>query len=535
MNHCYLNNNSFLYYVNDNMYVGRKMKGKTKKLVMALGMAGIVFLAIFVITTQYQISELSSIKEGGLPLSVKIFSDRSEGVAPIEINFSSIVTNNEGEISYHWDFGNGNTSTEWKSKTAYATNGTYTCNLDIEDASGKKASDSIKITAIENRPPTVSIEYVTKKPRRPQNFLIEFVLENFLAENIIYIENHGSQDYRWLRDRGYLEIIFKDQSFYTLEAISNDPDGDEIVSYDWTLNAPSYTTRLTNQPKDPTYTYSGKIIDIPTEDIYPATDYSITLTVTDSAGKTRSESLDFKVKKSQIKDNIEGIRKTIQNLITEWRSQYKDSAFMGGIGKLLFGFVTLKLLSKTPLGQLIAVIVIDTVLQTPPEEYTDGEYDSYIGPLKELTGKRTWAFNFLNKTTLWLQENTPAGAQQFARFFGAIDMEDLREYLEFENKRPEVTYPSPLNGEKNVDLNKPNLWVNVTDFEGDRFNVSIYSGYVNTTNHYKNYTNVTSSSFSAPLLPLPPSETIEWNVTIEELDCPEEKFTVYYEFTTDYE
>jgi len=509
---------------------------ETKKILKVLGVVGIIFLSIFVVTTQYQISELSAAEEEILPLSVKIFSDRSEGVAPVQINFSSIVTNNEGEISYHWDFGNEDTSTEIKPTALYEKNGTYTCNLDIEDESGKKASDSIVINAIENSPPTVSIEYNNKNPRRPLNFVIEFVLQNFLTEKFIRIDSYGAQHYRFFRDLGFFTKIFKDASFYELEAVASDPDGDEIVSYNWTLFAPGYSTAL-SIPMDPTYNYSGKILYIPARDIYPAGDYSITLTVTDSAGKTRTESLDFKVKKSQLKDNLDGVRKSINGLKTKYISELKDAKWFQFVF-LFTTFAIISLLKELPLPQLLIIWFFDVFLQTPPGQLTGGEYKYLKDPLKEWTDKRDWAKILVDNVTSWLQKNMPDFADNFAINFGAEDMEDLREYLEFENKRPKVTDPSPFDGEKNVDLNKPNLWINVTDLEDDRFNVSIYCEYINTTDHYKNYTDIDSSFgsfFSAPLLPLPPSQKIEWSVRIEELNHPKENYTVYYEFTTDYE
>jgi len=473
-------------------------------------------------------------KKDELPLSVKIFAEPSEGVVPFKTIFSSVITNYEGEVSYNWDFGNGNESEQRKPKTVYDQNGTYCCNLTVKDERGNSASDSIEIFAIENSPPTLSIE-ADDRPRRPMNFVMEFVFEKLLN-----IETYGSQDYRWLRDKGYLDNFFKQESFLTVKAIANDPDSDKIVSYNWTLKPPGYTTRIGKKPMDPKYHYSGKKVDIPTKDIYPAKGYSLICTVTDSSGQKRSEKIEFKVLKSLRKENIEAQVTTINYYMNEWKSQWKENKIIGTLGKAAFALITLNLLSKLPAARLITIIALDFLLQTSPEESTDGKYDSYIGPLKDLTDNRTWAHDFFNKTTLKLQKLSPDAAYSFANFFGAKDMEELREYLDFENKRPVISNPSPQDNAKLVDLNTSKLWISVLDDveENDRYNVSIYCDYVDTTDHYVNYTNVNNSDnpFNASLItPLPSSTEIEWSVTVEELDNPEEKFTTNYSFTTSYE
>ena len=65
------------------------MKEKRKKVVMTLGVIGILFLSIFVVTTQYQISEINK-KDEGQTIFVKIFADKTEGILPMSVNLSAL-------------------------------------------------------------------------------------------------------------------------------------------------------------------------------------------------------------------------------------------------------------------------------------------------------------------------------------------------------------------------------------------------------------------------------------------------------------
>lgn len=56
-----------------------------------------------------------------------------------------------GNYTYHWDFGNGTTSTENKPTVTYQTNGAYTLTLEVKDASGSFAM-AHKLLTIDSAP-----------------------------------------------------------------------------------------------------------------------------------------------------------------------------------------------------------------------------------------------------------------------------------------------------------------------------------------------------------------------------------------------
>lgn len=291
--------------------------------IFAIMAAAIIILAAFTTVALFQLNDLttSKNKEESLPLIAYISADKTSGPAPLEVNFAPIVKNSLGKTKYYWDFGDGNTSNEENPTYTYTRNESYNCSLQVTDNTGEEASDLMTIVVWENRKPTVSIDFITDQPKRPRNFFLEYFLPILFNTE----QQDGANDYREFLDKGLLDGIFRNMdSFYTLEASASDEDGDEIVSYNWTLRPPAYTTRFGGEPKNPEYHFSGKKIEIPAKYIYPSQRYSITLTVTDSAGKNRSANLKFQVQKSHERARFEGRIGVILALITLFSTTLPD-------------------------------------------------------------------------------------------------------------------------------------------------------------------------------------------------------------------
>jgi hypothetical protein len=510
------------------------MSGEVKKKIISIGLVFIVIISVFVVITQYQIFELGN-KDKDLPLFVNILSDKSSGVAPTEIQFSSIISNVRGDIDCIWEFGDGNISREKNPRHIYENKGSYVCRLNVTDESGKKSTHSINITIKSNQKPTVSIEAKTDKPRRPKSFLLEYILPLF-----IHIEAFWSNDYRELEKIGLLDPFFKNMdSFYSLEAFANDPDGDEIISYNWTLRPHSYTTRIGNKPVNPVFYYSGKKIEIPAKDIYPAIEYSVTLTVTDSEGQQRSENFKFTVEKSSDRTTREAKNWRISNAIDKWVSQWHTNLI---IGTLVLGgsYIILSIISRIipeslslPLAKFILMILVDLVLQTTPDEYSD---ESYIDVINRIVYKERIFLKFINpalfKLLFDLTERIFLGVSM-EKF--ALKLQLLEEEIGLDNKRPELSNPYPKNGETDVNLNTQKVFITVKDREGDPFSVQIFdeSGYVDNISGYYPM-GQHNGSFNATLInPLPPNTEISWKVLI--IDEFDKRVTGEYRFTSHYE
>ena len=85
---------------------------------------------------------------------IQLAADKSVGATPLSVNFSSKGTvDKDGDtISYHWDFGNGDSSTDANPNYQFTTAGIFTTTLTVTDEQGKENTASLKIIAGNERP-----------------------------------------------------------------------------------------------------------------------------------------------------------------------------------------------------------------------------------------------------------------------------------------------------------------------------------------------------------------------------------------------
>ena len=156
------------------------------------------------------------------------------GTAGVAVNFSSAGSNDpDGSIaSYAWDFGDGNTSTQANPSHTYQSAGNYTVSLTVTDNNNASNSDSTAAT-IADQPPV----------------------------NVPPIANANGP---------YVGTTDVAVSFSS--AGSNDPDGSS-VTYSW-----DFGDGNTSAQANPSHTYQS------------AGNYNVSLTVTDNAGDTGTDS-----------------------------------------------------------------------------------------------------------------------------------------------------------------------------------------------------------------------------------------------------
>lgn len=95
------------------------------------------------------------IRKNYLP-NVSIEASSESGTIPLTVYFTSNATDSDGHIvSYHWDFGDGNTSSEENPSHTFEKIGEYNVTLTVEDNDAGSGTCKIMINAIENQPPTV--------------------------------------------------------------------------------------------------------------------------------------------------------------------------------------------------------------------------------------------------------------------------------------------------------------------------------------------------------------------------------------------
>lgn len=84
-----------------------------------------------------------------------------DGTVPLEVTFTgSNSTDDVGIVSYAWDFGNGDSSTESDPVYVFEVAGTYEVSLTVTDAEGLTNSNTITIVVFENEPSALDDEVV---------------------------------------------------------------------------------------------------------------------------------------------------------------------------------------------------------------------------------------------------------------------------------------------------------------------------------------------------------------------------------------
>ncbi|HWP43177.1 MAG TPA: PKD domain-containing protein, partial [Blastocatellia bacterium] len=88
------------------------------------------------------------------PPAVSIAASATSGFAPLTVQFSSSASDPDGQIvSYAWDFGDGQTSSEPSPVHVFTASGSYTARLVVTDDAGATASAEVLILVAENTPP----------------------------------------------------------------------------------------------------------------------------------------------------------------------------------------------------------------------------------------------------------------------------------------------------------------------------------------------------------------------------------------------
>lgn len=81
----------------------------------------------------------------------------TSGKSPLTVSFTGSGNDSDGTIeSYHWDFGDGETSTEQNPTYTFPDDKTYVVKLTVTDNNGATDTDTIEITISPNEPPIAS-------------------------------------------------------------------------------------------------------------------------------------------------------------------------------------------------------------------------------------------------------------------------------------------------------------------------------------------------------------------------------------------
>ncbi|NMM50382.1 glycoside hydrolase family 9 protein [Marinigracilibium pacificum] len=175
---------------------------------------------------------------GNTPVA-QFTASKLSGVAPLEVSFdgSSSTDPNGDVLTYSWDFGNGETSSEVKPAITFTEPGQYVVSLVVSDGTNvsSAATKTIEVTPIidENNPPLVNFT----SPSDTSITLVEgydsFVVAVFASDSDGAIDNvklfindnlvsqKSSAPYTWDND----ELLSLSKGLYTFKVVATDNDG----------------------------------------------------------------------------------------------------------------------------------------------------------------------------------------------------------------------------------------------------------------------------------------------------------------------
>ncbi|RMF03703.1 MAG: PKD domain-containing protein, partial [Bacteroidetes bacterium] len=187
-------------------------------------------------------SQVFKISYGGNPRPKAIATaDQQYGPGPLTVQFSAAQSFDPDNtpLSYHWDFGDGNTSELECPSHTFLANGqaikSYTVTLTVTDALGASDEETLLIS-LNNTPPQVSISSIAPNERYPLNGLTYLPLKAQVTD----AEHHEEElTYRWQT------FLHHNNHFHANAAVADvesemviDPLGCELETY-W------YRVRLT--------------------------------------------------------------------------------------------------------------------------------------------------------------------------------------------------------------------------------------------------------------------------------------------------
>ena len=452
-----------------------KVEKRLQKVIYAFIMSVIIIVAAFAVTIYYY--ETKSGRDGVVEgLFAKAFVDESVGSAPLEVNFSSLAFNFEGTPAYHWDFGDGNTSNETSPIHNYTEEGEYTCNLTITDNTGENVTTSIKILVVANNPPTVTALVSPSASPRPDSpfWLIKLNGIPFIGDQLLVALAESDSP------------LTEKEGWVNCEAGVSDPEGDEIVFYEWELQQPPVYS-MSGRQDWPKFYFTGENrtnITFPLIHTFRRGPYDVKVTVTDAAGNKASSMVRFDVSIS----NREGTINLIKQI---WKSKWGPNfQYQKDFVKDVLHPLVWKMLG--PIHNLTDNMVKKILAPLPPD-LRDSIYSLYYTIAWDKTDKTYHRPN-------WNPPNIPSG-------------------------------PSPTDNATRVGLGANLSW-NCSDPDGDGIRYDIYFGQTLPPSLVALDQTGTTYSFIAPM---ESNTTYYWNIVAKDKPTTGGSKTTYgplWSFTT---
>jgi PKD repeat protein len=109
----------------------------------------LIYASILVVTTPSNVFGQSTPE----PLSVRITSSVTEGVAPATFEFGTSISGGQGPYSINWDFGDGTTASgQANTQHTFEADGTYDVWVGVTDANNVVADDIVQVVVTPQQP-----------------------------------------------------------------------------------------------------------------------------------------------------------------------------------------------------------------------------------------------------------------------------------------------------------------------------------------------------------------------------------------------
>ncbi len=166
------------------------------------------------------------------PLRVEIISEDTEGVAPATFEFEAEISGGMEPYTVSWDFGDGSRSDEEENdedlEHTFDIAGTYNVRVSVTDSTGRTASDSIQVT-VEPPPPLTSVEIISEDTEgvAPATFEFEANVTGG-AEPFTYSWDFGDGSIEIDVDDGTIEHTFDIAGTYNVDLTVTDSTGRSV-------------------------------------------------------------------------------------------------------------------------------------------------------------------------------------------------------------------------------------------------------------------------------------------------------------------
>lgn len=187
---------------------------------------------------------------------IDIDASPSSGLAPLSVQLEPRAQGGDLPLTYEWDFGDGDTSTQSAPSHVYTMPGTYTVSLKVTDSNGDQATDSTQVVVNSDDVPAVTAQATPTSGLAPLQV-------QFSAQGM---GGNGALTYSWSFGDGASDAgknvayTYQNAGQYQATVTVTDADGD-VATDTLTIDVGSNTAPAANASATPTSGFAPLAVD----------------------------------------------------------------------------------------------------------------------------------------------------------------------------------------------------------------------------------------------------------------------------------